>query len=89
MFKRYLDLVVSVWIAFSITFLGKETIMESKFNPLFNEITSMNFLQMSYDALVTSVFSSTQWSSTAWIVTVDLVGFAVLFGLVIASQRCE
>jgi len=49
----------------------------------------MNFLQMSYDALVTSVFKPTQWSAAAWIVTVELAGFAVLFGLTVASKNCE
>ena len=49
----------------------------------------MNFLQMSYDGLVTSVFGATQWSAASWIVTVDLAGFTVLFGLLIASQNCE
>ena len=63
--------------------------MSTKFNPLFDNITSMNFLQMSYDALVTSVFRPTQWSAAAWIVTVELAGFAVLFGLTVASKNCE
>ena len=83
--KRYLDLVLPVWVSFSTTFIGKETVMSTKFNPLFDEITSMNFLQMSYDALVTSFFRPTQWSPAAWIVTIELAGFAVLFGLVVAS----
>ena len=63
--------------------------METRSNPLFEEISSMNFLQMSYDALVTSFFKATKWCPPAWIITVDMIGFAILFGLVVASNYCS